>query len=134
MFVLDYLDEFAIRSLFVFLKENLDIECLQDLLIERNLLSEREIVDYVFNVRGRHNRCERFLKLIIKKRRCHEFVAFLHTLPSEKFISEEILKVQENEAKKNTTGNEIIVSVFFLFFFIMNIILFHKINFVFFTR
>lgn len=107
LFVLDYLDEFAIRRLFVFLKENLDFEFLHDLLIQENLLSEREIVDYVFNVRGRHNRCERFLKLIIKKDRCHTFVAFLHTLPSEEFIYEEILKVQENRIKKDTTGNEI---------------------------
>lgn len=126
LFVLDNLDEFAIRSLFVFLKENLDFECLQDLLIHGNLLSAKEIDDYVFNVRGRHNRCERFLKLIIKKRRCHEFVAFLHTLPSEKFISEEILKVQENEAKKDTTSNEIIFFFSFFLVFIMNKIFFFK--------
>lgn len=86
--------EFAVRRLFVFLKESLDFETLQDGLIHRNLLQEKEEEDYVYKDQGKLLRNERLIKLTIKKSRCKEFVAFISEKPCHKHIADEIAKVQ----------------------------------------
>lgn len=48
------LDALAVRRLFVFMKENLDFESLQDELIQRELLHEKEKEDYIYKTKSKH--------------------------------------------------------------------------------
>lgn len=82
------LDALAVRRLFVFMKENLNFESLQDELIQRKLLHEKEREDYVCKTMSKHFWIEKLVKLIIKNRRCKEFVAFINDMPCHKHISE----------------------------------------------
>lgn len=96
------LDALAVRRLFVFMKENLNFESLQDELIQRKLLHEKEREDYVCKTMSKHFWIEKLVKLIIKNRRCKEFVAFINDMPCHKHISEKIVEVQENTAKSSS--------------------------------
>lgn len=101
-------DELAVRRLFVFIKENLNFESLLNGLMQKKLLNEREKENYVCSNCTRYYWSERLLKLIIKKKRCKEFVAFMHQMPCHKHILEKILEVKENaagETQKAANGN-----------------------------
>lgn len=90
----------------MFLSENLNFESLQDELNQRNLISEKETKDYIFNAPGKHFRGGKFIKLMIKKRRCKDFVACLHETSNHGHICKKILEVKANQqAVKN--GNVI---------------------------
>uniref|UniRef100_A0A8W8L7N5 Uncharacterized protein n=1 Tax=Magallana gigas TaxID=29159 RepID=A0A8W8L7N5_MAGGI len=94
-------DEYVVRRLFVFIKDNLIFESLQDGLMQKQLLSEKEKEEYVCSNCARHYWSERLLKLIIRRKRCKEFVAFIHQMSCHKHVSEKILEVQE-KAKGGT--------------------------------
>lgn len=94
--------EFAVRRLFVFLKERLEFETLQNGLIQRNLLQGKEEEDYVYKDRGKLLRNERLIKLTIKKNRCKEFVAFISEKPCHKHIADEIAKVQKKDEETHS--------------------------------
>lgn len=81
----------------MFLKENLNFESLQDELSRRNLLSEKETKDYAYNIPGEHFRVEKLLKLIIKKRKCNEFVTCLHETAIHNHIWEKIREFKEDQ-------------------------------------
>lgn len=57
----DYLAELAVRRLFIFLKKTIDFECFQDDFIQINLLSEKELKEYVLTVH-KYFRSEKILK------------------------------------------------------------------------
>lgn len=94
--------EFAVRRLFVFLKERLEFETLQNGLIQRNLLQGKEEEDYVYKDRGKLLRNERLIKLTIKKNRCKEFVAFISEKPCHKHIADEIAKVKKKDEETHS--------------------------------
>lgn len=100
----DCLDELTVRRLFVFLKENLILDTLTDEFIVRNFFPDNESKEYVFGKKDKYYRDERFLKLLIKKKRCKEFVACMHDLPSYKHVLDKILKFQEDETKSALNG------------------------------
>lgn len=85
----------------MFIKDNLIFESLQDGLMQKQLLSEKEKEEYVCSNCARHYWSERLLKLIIRRKRCKEFVAFIHQMSCHKHVSEKILEVQE-KAKGGT--------------------------------
>lgn len=85
----------------MFIKDNLIFESLQDALIHKKLLNEKEKEEYVCSNCARHYWSERLLKLIIKKKRCKEFVAFIRQMACHKHVSEKIMEVQE-KAKGGT--------------------------------
>lgn len=93
----DCLDELAVQRSFVFLSENLNFESLQDELNQRNLISEKETKDYIFNAPGKHFRGGKFIKLMIKKRRCKDFVACLHGTSKHSHICEKILEAKARQ-------------------------------------
>lgn len=93
----DCLDEFAVQGLFGFLSENLNFESLQDELNQRKLLSEKETKDYIYHAPGKHFRGGKIIKLMIKKRRCKDFVACLQENSHHSHICEKILEVKENQ-------------------------------------
>lgn len=64
----------------MFLKENLPFDYLQDEFIRKDFFPDRESRDYVFNAPGEYYRSEKFLKLLIKKGRCKEFIACMHNM------------------------------------------------------
>lgn len=96
-FFSDCLDGLAIQRLFVFLKENLNFESLQNELNRRNLLSEKNTKDYVYNIPGERFRVEKLLKLIIKKRKCTEFLTCLHEMAIHNHIWEKIREFKEDQ-------------------------------------
>lgn len=100
----DCLDELTVRRLFVFLKENLILDTLRDEFTVRNFFPDNESKEYVFGKIDEHYRSERFLKLLIKRKRCKEFVACMHDLPSYKHVLDKILKFQEDETKSALNG------------------------------
>lgn len=91
--------------MFIFLKGTLNIDELQDEFFQRNLLSERELKEYVLTVHGKHFRSEKFLKLIIKKRRCKEFVACMRELPEHEHVYEKIIEFENNHSQMTSEGN-----------------------------
>lgn len=120
LYILDRLAELAVRRLFIFLKKTVNFENFQEDFTQINLLSEKELKDYVLTVH-KYFRSEKFLKLMIKKRRCKEFVAFMLELPDyhhhHRHITEEILKFMRYETHKASKSN-IINVVFFCFLFV----------------
>lgn len=72
-------DAFTVRRLFVFIKEHLEFEYLEDEFIKRNFFPDRNSREYVFNAPD-YYRCERFLKLLIRKGRCKEFIECMHDM------------------------------------------------------
>lgn len=73
--------ELIVREAFIFLKENLDFELLQDDLIQRHLLDEREKEDFICRDQCKAFWCERYLKLLITKARCNKFIEFIDGTP-----------------------------------------------------
>lgn len=120
LYILDRLAELAVRRLFIFLKKTVKFEKFQEDFTQINLLSEKELKDYVLTVH-KYFRSEKFFKLMIKKRRCTEFVAFMLELPDHhhhhRHITEEILKFMRYETHKASKSNVINV-VFFCFLFV----------------
>lgn len=92
IFSSDNLDEITVRRLFIFMKENLIFESIQDELLQKKILNEREIDEC--NNRNRHFKTETLIKIIIRKRRCKEFIDFIHELHSEEHVSKTILQFQ----------------------------------------
>lgn len=97
----------AVRRLFVFIKENIDFESLQDELIQRELLHEKEKEDYIYKTKSKHFWNEKLIKLIIKKRRCKEFIEFINDMPCLIHISEKIVEIQKNteSSSSDLSGN-----------------------------
>lgn len=106
-YFLEFLDESAVRSLFVYLKDNLLFDSLQDELEQKQILTQKEKDDYVCKDKGEYIRCERLLKLIIRKRRCNKFVALINNMPCYNHISEKFVEFRENFKDQQTisTGN-----------------------------
>lgn len=107
----DCLAELAVGRLFIFLKKTLNFEYFQDDFIQINLLTEKELKGYVLIVHE-YFRTEKFLKLMIKKRRCKEFVAFMLELPhhhhtfKHRHITEEIRKFMRYETHKASKSSK----------------------------
>ncbi|XP_065935063.1 uncharacterized protein [Magallana gigas] len=107
----DCLAELAVGRLFIFLKKTLNFEYFQDDFIQINLLTEKELKGYVLIVHE-YFRTEKFLKLMIKKRRCKEFVAFMLELPhhhhtfEHRHITEEIRKFMRYETHKASKSSK----------------------------
>lgn len=100
----DHLPELTVRRLFVFLKENLIFNNLQDEFYARDFFPDNESEEYVFGKTEDYYRVERFLKLLVKKKRCKKFLECMHELPSHEHVLDEILKFQKNET--NTALND----------------------------
>lgn len=79
-------------------------DILQDHLLQRKLLLENERHDYVCKDGANHFRNERFIKLIIKKKRCQEFVEFLKEMPCHKEIIDKIEEVQREDRELAPMG------------------------------
>lgn len=90
------LDALAVRRFFFHERKHLNFESLQGELIQRKLLHEKEREDYVCKTKSKHFWIEKLFKLIIKKRRCKEFVAFINDMPCHTHISKKIVELQEN--------------------------------------
>lgn len=99
----DCLAELAVRRLFIFLKKTINFDYFEDDFIQINLLLKRDLKEYILPVHE-YFRSEKFLKLMIKKKRCKEFVAFMLELPDHhhhhSHISEEIRKFTTNGTQK----------------------------------
>lgn len=91
----------------MFLKENLLFDSLQDELEQQQILTQSEKDDYVCKDRCKYIRCERLLKLIIRKRRCNKFFALINNMPCYNHISEKFVEFRENVIDQQTisTGN-----------------------------
>lgn len=122
---LDIAAEFIVRKFFVFIKESIDFELEQDVLIQRDLLDEKEKEDHICKDQCKAFWCERYLKRLIMKKTCEGFIAFIHDRPSLKDISKTISMTKDNPLKSELTetarGNVTAQLVFFLFFFVMHI-------------
>lgn len=94
-------DTFAVRRLFVFLKENLNFDYLQDEFIQRNIISQRELADYILTVHE-YLRSEQLLKLIIKRKRCQEFVVCMQDFPEFEHINQIIRKFKNKRGLKGS--------------------------------
>lgn len=103
------LDQIAVTRLFVYLKNKLDFDAQQDKLFQKRLLNSYED-EYVFCKLGRHYRCERLIKYIIKNKLCTEFVAFLKNtkIPDQKQLYKEIRDIQKKMIT-GSTGKQMIV-------------------------
>lgn len=115
--------ELVVRKLFIFLKENLDFESEQDALIQRYLLNEKEKEDSICKDQCKAFWCERYLKLLIMKKRCSKFIEFFHdqeTSSKRHIISEQILRTKANltetnlRARGNGTAKNIFISVTYI--------------------
>lgn len=95
----------VVRRLFVFLKENLLFDSLQDELEQNKLLTQIERDDYVCKDKCKYYRCERLLKLIIRKGRCNEFIALINNMPCYQHISEKIMEFRRQVNDQISTGN-----------------------------
>lgn len=65
--------ERIVRELFIYLKKTLNFEVDQDYLIQRQLLYEKEKEDLICKDQCKAFWCERYLKLLIMKKRCNNF-------------------------------------------------------------
>lgn len=99
-------DTFAVRRLFVFLKENLKFDYLQDELIQRNIISQRELAEYILTVHE-YLRSEQFLKLIIKRKRCQEFVSCMQELPKLEHINQTIREFKKKQGLEGSTEKNV---------------------------
>ncbi|XP_062612347.1 uncharacterized protein LOC134274107, partial [Saccostrea cucullata] len=92
----------AVRKSFVFLKNNIIYEDLQDALRQQDIVSEIEEAEYVCQKQSRQSMCEKLIKHIIKKKRCTVFTELMET--KSKFIFERIFEackqIQEDDAEK----------------------------------
>lgn len=124
LYILDCLAELAVRRLFIFLKKNLNLDYFREYFNAKDLLSERELKEYVLTVHE-YFRTEKFLKLMIKKKRCKEFIAIMLELPDHDHhhITEEIRKFIINETRKPSKSNGI-NAVLFCFIFVFESLFF----------
>lgn len=99
-----YFSDEAVRKAFGFIKENLMFDILQDELVQRKLLLENERDDYVCKDGSSHFINDRLIKLIIKKKRCKEFVELLGEMPCHKTIFDKILEVQRKGRESTLMG------------------------------
>lgn len=90
------------RDAFIFLKENLEFELKQDDLIQRELLDERDKEDRICRVQCKAFWSERYLKLLIKKKRCNKFISFIKKTPLFGGIFSELLIRKQGEIIKKT--------------------------------
>lgn len=88
----------------MFLKENLKFDFLQDKFIQQNLISQREQREYILTVH-RNLRSEQFLKLIIKRKRCQEFVACMQRFPELEHINQRIKEFKNTHSSVGNTMN-----------------------------
>lgn len=79
-------------------------DILQDELVQRKLRLENEKDDYVCKDGASHFINERLIKLIIKKKRCKEFVQLLGEMPCHKKIFDKILEVQRKDRESTPMG------------------------------
>lgn len=105
LYILDCLDERAVRKAFVYLKENLNFYYLRDEFIRKNVLSEKEIKECTTSTHCKHLRNEKILKLIIKKKRCKEFVICMKGLPEHRHIIKKIRELKKQETQMTSKGN-----------------------------
>lgn len=89
--LLDDTPELIVRGAFIFLKENLDFELLQDDLIQRQLLDKREREDLICSDQRKAFLYERYLKLLIRRRRCNRFIQFINRMPFHSHIFSNLL-------------------------------------------
>lgn len=96
-------DEIAVTRLFIYLKNTLDIDNLEDYLLERNLFSGVDD-EYVLSKLETHYRCERLIKQIIKNGLCTKFVALLREIPEQTHVYDKIEDFKKNEMIMASTG------------------------------
>lgn len=89
--LLDDTPELIVRGAFIFLKENLDFELLQDDLIQRQLMDKREREDLICSDQRKAFWCERYFKLLIRRRRCNRFIQFINRMPFHSHIFSNLL-------------------------------------------
>ncbi|XP_061164251.1 uncharacterized protein LOC133173280 [Saccostrea echinata] len=97
------LDELAVRKSFVFLKDNIIYEVLQDDLRQECLVSEKEEEEYVCNKPNRQSTCERLIKHIIKKKRCEKFINLMNRKTCHVHVAKKLMEARkhiEEEAKR----------------------------------
>lgn len=103
-FFSDSPDAFVVRRLFVFIKEHLLFDSLQNEFTERNLFPDKESRTYVLSATGQYYRSERFLKLLINKQGCKEFIACMRDMHGHQHIHERIRKFQNFEGNTAWIG------------------------------
>lgn len=77
---------------------------MQDKFIQENLISQRELGEYILTVHG-NLRSEQFLKLIIKRKRCQEFVACMQGFPELEHINQRIREFKNSHSSVGNTMN-----------------------------
>lgn len=108
---------YAVKKSFVFLKENINFEYMEHWLIQNDIITTKEIEDYITQDKAIHFRSERLLKWLIWKRKCKAFVLLLDEMRCDNHIPEEIARQINNnlrETQSSLTGNAffIIVKIF----------------------
>lgn len=89
------MDGVVVRGLFVFLKERFIFDYMLDELIQRDILNKNDIEDYICN-KGKYFRIEKFIKCIIWKKRCSDFVIMINEMFDFENIVEKIWSIKEN--------------------------------------
>lgn len=79
---------------------------MQDTFIQENLISKRELAEDILTVH-KYLRSEQFLKLIIKRKRCQEFVACMQEFPELEHINERIREFKNTYSSVGNTMNGI---------------------------
>ena len=114
MFVSGDLDKLAIRASFVYIKENLIFESVEDKVIEEGLLLDREKDDYIFKKpRSRQFSVERLIKYLIRKDKSTEFIKILSQMACHQHVYK---KIQENRQRAQQTMSQDSISKIVLFF------------------
>ena len=114
MFVSGDLDKLAIRASFVYIKENLIFESVEDKVIEEGLLLDREKDDYIFKKpRSRQFSVERLIKHLIRKDKSTEFIKILSQMACHQHVYK---KIQENRQWAQQTMSQDSISKIVLFF------------------
>lgn len=91
-----------------FLKENINFEYMEHWLIKDDIITTKEIEDYITQEKAIHFRSERLLKWLIWKRKCKAFVLLLDEMRCDNHIPEEIARQINNnlrETQSSLTGN-----------------------------
>lgn len=134
---------YAVKKSFVFLKENINFEYMEHWLIQNDIITTKEIEDYITQDKAIHFRSERLLKWLIWKRKCKAFVLILDEMRCDNHIPEEIARQINNnlrETQSSLTGNAffIIVKIFrfqrktsLLFFYLSLLLLLNLFSFAF---
>lgn len=97
--------EMAVRRSFVVMKKHLPFDFLQDEFISRNLLNQYDI-DNIFKDSNRYFKTERFLKLMIRMKRCKDFIACIkETNLHDDTFSKNIIDALERARQPSHLGN-----------------------------